>query len=171
MTIDVNETMTTMKKTNFLLATVVLALFSLKATPMRAGADFTLETAQKAAKKGDEAALYFLAKSYFRGNGVGRDYAKAADYMRQAAEKGNAAAQQDLGAMYFNGSGVKQDDGEAARWYRQAAEKGDALAEFNLGFCYASGRGAEKDLQQAVTWYQKAAAQKQPGTRWWPSAI
>src|SRR5208337_3044821 len=59
--------------------------------------EFTLETAQTAAAKGDPKAEYFLGKQYAHGNGVPQDYAKAAEYFRQAATQGYAFAQNDLG--------------------------------------------------------------------------
>jgi uncharacterized protein len=123
---------------------------------------FTLETAQAAAENGDAKAEYFLGKQYSNGNGVPKDYAKAAEYFRKAAEQGLAAAQNDLGAFYAKGWGVKQDYQEAARWYFKAGEQGDDLAEFSLGRIYAEGRGVFKDPQEALKWYRKAAEQNQP---------
>src|SRR5260370_22296592 len=107
--------------------------------------DYTLESAQEAMAKNDADAAYFLAKSYARGNGVGQDYAKAAEYSLKAAEQGHALAQNDLAAIYARGLGVKQDYEAAAAWYRKAAEQGDALAQYSLGHIYSIGRGVPKD--------------------------
>jgi TPR repeat protein len=126
--------------------------------------EFTLDTAQAAAAKGDPQAEYFLGKQYAHGNGVPQDYTKAAEYFRQAATQGYAFAENDLGALYAKGLGVKQDDQEASQCYRRAAEQGDSLAQFNLGREYALGHGVPKDMAQALNWYQKAAEQNQPGS-------
>ncbi|HLX71120.1 MAG TPA: tetratricopeptide repeat protein [Verrucomicrobiae bacterium] len=123
---------------------------------------FTLETAQAGAAKGDAKAEYFLGKQYLKGNGVPQDDAKAADYFRKSAEQGLASAQNDLGALYAKGLGVKQDYAEAAQWYLKAGEQGDELAEYSLGRIYAEGRGVPADSKESLKWYRKAAEQNQP---------
>jgi TPR repeat protein len=142
------------------LSSIVCAAFALVVldpVPARPAGAFTLESARAAAAKGDAPAMYFLAKSYAKGEGVSRDLTNAAEYMRQSAELGHAFAQTDLAAMYSEGEGVKQDYEEAARWYRKAAGNGDALAEYGLGLAYALGRGVPKDVAESVKWYQRAA--------------
>ena len=59
-------------------------------------------------------ALYRQGRAYYEGQGVAKDFNKAAELYRLAAERGHAAGQCDLGAMYERGEGVKQD--YAWRW-------------------------------------------------------
>ena len=62
-----------------------------------------------------------LAKDYFNGRGVTKDYSKAAFHFRLAAEQGHVKALH-LTAISFNfGFGVAEDYAEAVRWYRKAA--------------------------------------------------
>jgi hypothetical protein len=102
---------------------------------------------------------YNLARHYYNGDGLDKDYAKAAKWFRKAAEKGNATAQFYLGLMYYNGEGVPQDYAEAAKWYRKAADQGRADAENNLGVMYRNGQGVPQDYVEAYKWYNLAAAQ------------
>jgi len=145
---------------SFVLA--ALALVSIDPASLRAADPFTLETARAAAEKGDAKALYFLAKSYAKGEGVKLDLNGAAEFMRRSAELGLAPAQTDLAAMYFEGSGVKRDYAAAARWYRKAADNGDNLAQYGMGLMYSLGRGVAQDMAESVKWYKKAADQNQP---------
>src|ERR1039457_4107361 len=117
-------------RTLWLLAGALAAGLAL-ARPVLAGATegIALESAQRAAAKGNAQALYDLGKRFARGDGVPQDYGKAAEFLRQAAERGYPFAENDLGAIYAKGYGVKQDYAEAAKWYRKAAEQGDALAQ------------------------------------------
>ena len=138
------------------------ALAGLSATPLWADDDFTLQSAQSAATKGDARAQFYLGWLYAHGEGVPRDYGKAVEYFRASAEQGYARAENNLGACYAQGlGGLPQDDAEADQWFRKAAEQGDPLAQFSLGRAYEWGRGVVTNLTEAVTWYQRAAEQNQ----------
>src|ERR1039458_6317823 len=113
------------------------------------------------ADQGDAEAQLSVAARYGNGNGVGRDPAKAAKYIRKAAEQGSPRAQCLLGLLYTNGDGVKADKVEAVRWLHRAAIQGLAEAQFDLGMCYAKGDGVGENAVEAVGWYRKAAAQGQ----------
>src|SRR5215813_5188962 len=91
---------------------------------------FTLQSAQRAADRGDSEAQYFLGKSYSKGIDVERDYAKAAEYFRKAADQGHAFAKNDLAVLYAKGLGVPKDYEQAAKWYLRGANAGDSLAQF-----------------------------------------
>src|ERR1035438_7153669 len=73
------------------------------------------------ADQDDVEAQLSVASRYGNGNGVGRDPAKAAKYIRKAAEQGSPRAQCLLGLLYTNGDGVKLDKVEAVRWLHRAA--------------------------------------------------
>ena len=70
---------------------------------------------------------------YYLGEGVEKDYVKAAKCFRKAAEQGDADGQYHLGQMYWNGEGMPRDDLEAShlvalQWIQNAAEQGHAEA-------------------------------------------
>ena len=104
-------------------------------------------------------ATYALGLTYFEGEGVSRDYAKALRLYLVAARQGDRWAQNNLGYMYDEGYGVPEDDTEAVKWYRRAAEQGHARAQTNLGYMYDEGHGVSEDDVEAVKWYREAAEQ------------
>ena len=90
---------------------------------------------------------------YDDGDGVPKDYKKAAQLFRLAAEQGDAESQNELGDMYYYGDGVPLDHNEAVKWFRLSAEKGDAYGQFSLGFMYANGYGVIEDYVYALMWW------------------
>jgi hypothetical protein len=126
-----------------------------------AAQEFTLDTANAAAAKGDAKAQYFLGRYYAGINNNGQDYTRAAQYMRQSADQGYAPAQAGLGSFYARGQGVSRDMGQALEWYRKGATQGDPLAEYCLGYAFAHGDGVPKDMDQAIKWWQQSAGQGQ----------
>jgi formylglycine-generating enzyme required for sulfatase activity len=99
-----------------------------------------------------------LGRRYYNGEGVAKNYTKAAGWFRKAALLGDATAQATMGSMYLDGEGVPKDDAEAVKWFRKAADQGLARAQFVLGACYAEGRGVPKDYVEAYAWVNLAAA-------------
>ena len=73
------------------------------------------------ADQGDARAQYMIGLSYDLGNGVEKDYVKAAEWFHKAAEQGKSEAQASLGLLYARGDGVPQDYVEAIRWWRMVA--------------------------------------------------
>jgi len=78
----------------------------------------------KAVEQGDANAQNNLGVCYYYGNGIRKDYDKAADLFAKAAEQGNANAQKNLGLCYYDGEGVLQDYEKAAHWLSKAEEQG-----------------------------------------------
>ena len=76
------------------------------------------------ADKGDATAQLYLGMMNEKGQGVPRNYKRAAVRYRQAAEQGNAEAQRHLGEMYNSGRGVPQNKKIAAEWYRKSSAQG-----------------------------------------------
>lgn len=112
------------------------------------------------AQHGDAGAQHVLAALLYKGKGVARDEAEAAQWMRKAADQGLASAQYDLSVMYMTGRGITKDDSETARWTGKAAEQGFAPAQHNLGSQYLNGtRGVTKDAPEGIRWFKKAAEQ------------
>jgi len=73
-----------------------------------------------------------LAKKYYDGDGISKDYGKAVYWYTKAAEQGYATAQNNLGICYENGQGVPKDNVKAVSWYTKAAEQGNENAQKNL---------------------------------------
>ncbi len=111
------------------------------------------------AERGDVLAQYKLGLMYNNGEGVRRDFDKAAMWFNGAAVQGYAPAQTNLGVMYEKGQGVTRNYGEAVSWYRHGAEQGNATAQYRLGRMYVLGRGVRRDYTEAVAWFKIAAAQ------------
>ncbi len=123
--------------------------------------DYGKETGQ-----GLAAAQFDLGVSYQNGQGVRRDYGKAAVLYKKAADQGLAAAQCNLGILYQNGQGVPKDYAKAAELYQKAAEQGLPMAQGNLGVLYMKGLGVPQDYIQAYMWCSLAAMQGfQPAVR------
>ena len=68
--------------------------------------------------------LVAQAVAYEHGEGVPKDYLKAAALYCEAARDGDAEAQFSLGWMYANGRGVPHDDAVAASFFALAAAAG-----------------------------------------------
>lgn len=114
-------------------AACVLALVSIAdaARPMKWE---SLMLVKAAAEKGDHEAQFLIGLQYKVGDGLPRDRAEAAKWLRKAAESGNAEAQYALGDLYADDS---VDDGlanpaEAAKWIKAAAAQGEPEAKARL---------------------------------------
>lgn len=99
-----------------------------------------------------------LARAYYEGKGVPRDYAQAAKWFLKAANQGLAQSQHQLAIMYGRGEGVDRDHVKAVTWHRKAAQQGYVPAQFELGNKYASGKGIPQNYADAYIWYSLAAA-------------
>jgi TPR repeat protein len=108
---------------------------------------------------------YRLSLKYITGEGVPRDIAESAKWLRKAAEQGHAEAQLSLGMASLIGLSAPKDDAEGIKWLRKAAEQGNAEAQFQMANCDASGFGVPNDAAEAIKWYQKAAEQGHAGAQ------
>ncbi len=111
------------------------------------------------AERGNVLAQYKLGLMYNNGEGVRRDFGKAATWFFRAAVQGYAPAQTSLGVKYEKGQGIKRNYREAVNWYRHGAEQGYATAQYRLGRMYVLGHGIWRDYTEAITWFEIAAAQ------------
>jgi TPR repeat protein len=103
-----------------------------------------------------------LAKSYLKGEGVPKDFAKAFEILSPIANQGNADAQNNIGQMYYWGAGIAKDYAQALDWFTKSAKQGNPEAQYYLGTMYITGVGVTKDYTQALAWFQKSAAQGNP---------
>lgn len=146
------------------LLTAVILLFAvgiaLAQSPGQASArQKSIEDLKQIAYAGDVAAQVQLGVIYLRGDGVPRDDAEAAKWLRKAADQDNAIAERYLAEMYFKGRGVAADNEEAAKLLQMAAQQGDAESEHNLAVLYVQGQGIARNPKQAALWMRRAAEQ------------
>ncbi len=108
--------------------------------------------------EGDARAQSLLGLMYYRGHGVTRDYAEAANWFRLAANQGDVDSQFYFGVMLSEGQGMPQDYAEGAKWFRLAADQNDPQAQYNLGVLFANGQVGKPDNVSAYMWFNLAAA-------------
>lgn len=98
-----------------------------------------------------------LALLYHLGQGVPRDYRKAAHWYAQAALQGEVGAQYALGVFYLRGVTGPPDPPRAFAEFLKLAERGYAPAAYYVGMAYAEGQGVTRDEGEAVAWLARAA--------------
>jgi len=118
--------------------------------------DRVIETKQETATA-DAQSLFDRGMAYAFGDGVRKDYQKAAEYFHQAAEQGHAGAQYRLGVAYAYGEGVERDVDKSLVWYRKAAQQGNTTAQRTIATMYLDGKGVPRDKVMAYAWYRVVA--------------
>lgn len=98
-----------------------------------------------------------LALLYHLGQGVPRDYRKAAHWYAQAAQQGEVGGQYGLAVSYLRGSIGPPDPQRAFAEFLKLAERGYAPAAHYVGMAYAEGQGVTRDEREAVAWLERAA--------------
>ena len=120
--------------------------------------DAAYKLALPAAKAGDATAQYVLGLQLWRGRGVARDDADAAQWFARAAEQNHTDAITDLATLYRQGEGVEKDARRAFALSMQAATLGNASAQYDVGQAYQRGDGVTKDTIHARYWLERADA-------------
>jgi TPR repeat protein len=115
-----------------------------------------LTTFTKIAQLGVKGSQYHLARAYYDGSGISKNYTQAIAWAQKAAAQNDSNAQDLIGLAYLHGNGVKKDYRLAALWLQKAASNGHKGALFNLGKTYAGGMGVARDFNQAATYYRQA---------------
>jgi len=75
----------------------------------------------QAAKEGNSAAHFYLAKMYQEGKGVTRSVKKSFEYMLKAAEGDYEDAYYEVAEMLRTGNGTESNRNNARKWYEKAA--------------------------------------------------
>ncbi len=95
----------------------------------------------KRAEQGDGKSGLELAKNYFTGRGVKKDYTEAIRWFTFAAEEGSGEAEYYLGNCYFKGLGVEKNYETALDYFLKAKNHyymdcssmiSDCIEELNL---------------------------------------
>lgn len=122
----------------------------------------TNEVLQKYKEKAKQGHVVFqrkLAFCYEFGNGIRKNYKKAAEWYTKAAEQGDARSQNSLAYLYDNGYGVPKSHRKAFNLMLKAAKQGLSIAQHNVGMSYRLGDGIKKDNLKAFQWLKKSAMQ------------
>jgi TPR repeat protein len=116
-----------------------------------------LKELEKRAFGGVPEAQHDLATMYASGQGMKKDYKRAAFWFFQAADAGIANAHYNLGVMFQQGLGVNKDFQKSLRWYESAARLDHPEAMYNLGIAYVEGVNGVRDLDRGVAYFKRAA--------------
>lgn len=94
----------------------------------------------------------FLARCYYYGDGVKKDYNLAFSLSSKSAER-FPLAMRILALCYFNGRGCQKNFAEAEFWMEKAAKAGDSRSQYILAYTYYFGSdGYEKDYKKSLFW-------------------
>lgn len=97
-----------------------------------------------------------LARAYFDGVGMPRDYEKARELFEILAEQDNAKACVSLGYIYDHAKGVERDIDKAFKYFKKAAELNNAIGCYDLALFYYEGWGCEQNYKEALNWFLKS---------------
>ena len=119
--------------------------------------DLAIQQFTKAAENDDPRAMIRLGLMHSRGDGVEKDFPKAASYFEKAANLNDADGQYHLGFMYLVGRGVTRDLKKTRQYYTQAANQGHILASYNLSALISAQPMSPEERKTAVSLMRKAA--------------
>lgn len=120
---------------------------------MRGDHETVLQVVRPLAKHGDAEAQMVLGIAYRKGQGVEKDYTKAAEWFWKSAAQDFASAHDFLGDMYWHGWGMPENIDVALGCYLKAADQGYATSQETLSDIYADDDGkVPQDLLEAHKW-------------------
>jgi len=124
---------------------------------------------EKAAEKGNLAALVNIANMYYFGQYVKKDYKKAADLYLQASNKDDMLAQYNLSMMYYSGEYFEANGEKTLHWLQKSAINGYKIAQLKLANFYKEGNNSvvNKDTKKALYWYFMSAKQNHPPAQYY----
>ena len=111
--------------------------------------------AKKACDSGNMRGCFNLGVMYTNGDGVEKDFSKAAQLFKKACDGGDMLGCVKLGIMYADGDGVEKNEQKAAELYKKACDGGNMHGCRNLGVMYEKGNGAEKDQIKQMIYINK----------------
>ena len=116
---------------------------------------------EKAAKSGDAAAQYQMARIYFKGLTVEPDTLKAVSWLKLAANEYPQAAY-DLGVMYIDGMGIEKDPERGVEFLEKGSEEKDLKSILALGKCYLYGIGIPRDIAKSKELFERSSSRMPP---------
>jgi TPR repeat protein len=110
---------------------------------------------EKACESSYAAACTDLGVMNRLGQGLKRNYVRAAELYQRGCSGGNALGCINLGLMYWYNF-LPKVDSHAAELFRQGCDDGDGTGCLALGFMYENGQGVPKDESRAANLYEQA---------------
>ncbi|MBN1447694.1 MAG: sel1 repeat family protein [Bacteroidetes bacterium] len=104
---------------------------------------------ERVAARGDPVAQHELGVRYLTGNGVERDTAKSAEWLRRAADQGLPTALYNYALLLNNGWAVEWNPFEAYRLFLRAADAGMPEAQFVVGIFHTDDLVLRQDWDEA----------------------
>lgn len=141
-------------KTTHLLAAVLLVgqLFAADPAP-------TVSELETLASSGNATAQFQLGRTYFRGDGVTADKAKAHEWILKSAEQGNPDAITSMGYFYSQGVVLEKDEAKAIEWFRKGAEAGSPKSQMDLGLMLRQSKTLDRNHTESMEWLKKPLPQ------------
>lgn len=99
-----------------------------------------------------------LGVMYRRGEGVRKNYPRAAELSLRGCHGGNALGCTNLGLMYWSNV-LPKNDKRAVELFERGCDGGDKNGCRALAFMYENGQGVPKDITRAAMLYRKANEQ------------
>ena len=112
---------------------------------------------EKAAKLGNQDALYGLGKLYLNKSFADYDAKSAVNHLVTAAQQGHEYAQYSLGRLFLQGIDVPKNVTYAITWLEQAAEQGNTFAQYLLGKTFLMGEEVQRDVSKAINLLRQSA--------------
>jgi hypothetical protein len=116
------------------------------------------------ALKSDVESAFNLARSYYEGDGVERNYRQAYRIWRWILQRPDllddemlGECQNRIGWLYYSGVDFPVDHQRALFWFRRAAKNNSASASFYCGLMYANGLGVRQNMKTSVTYFRRAS--------------
>ena len=97
-----------------------------------------------------------LGKAYYNGDGVTKDFNKAAQLYQKACDGGEMDGCNRLSEAYYFGDGVTKDINKAVQLFQKACDGGEMKGCLILGSIYYDGDGVARDIDKAMKLFQKA---------------
>lgn len=107
----------------------------------------------KSAEQGCAKSQFVAGLMYYDGDGIEKDWFKAADLIEKSAVSGIPQAQMMLGYLRFYGYGMAADKADGLKWLETAAENRDSEALRMLGNLYRQGDGVPVDKDKAALYF------------------
>lgn len=111
----------------------------------------------RAARLGSVIAQRTLGAAYLTGQGVVRDPAEAAHWLRAASQQDDFESQYQLAVLLYNGADRTAAGDIMGRWFATLLEKPTPTANANLELLFPRGVQLAPDHQEALHWCRKSA--------------
>ncbi|MBR1735850.1 MAG: sel1 repeat family protein [Firmicutes bacterium] len=113
----------------------------------------------EAAELGSIDAAYRVARMYYMGEGIGRDYKRAVKWYTIAADSGNIPACRELCDIYYHGRGAEVSYDKSYKYFKEAADRDDEYSLYMLSEFYLTDILSMKDVAKGKE-ILKSAAEK-----------